>query len=677
MRTGILWLALASLVVSLVASALVVAGDGAGRGLPGVRAIAASHPAVRPLDPPAPTQPAVIASVDVGAEPVAAATDTGNGWVYVANSISGTVSVLNGTSLIATIGFTANQTAPPSDVVYDPVNGLVYVLQRFDAETQSGAVNVVSGTTVLTTIPVGPWPNAAVVDPETGDVYVTNSRGSTVSVLSGTSSLGKVTVGTAPCALAYDTAAAEVIVANCGSDNVSALSGTAVVGTVAVGSVPDAVAYDPADERVYVANNGSANVSVLGDLALVGTVPVGTDPTYVLYDPTVGGVEVANTNSSNLSILTGTSVLGTVDVAAGPDWIGLSPDGSFTFVAGAYANAVTVLHGTTLVETLPVGSYPVAGTSDPVTGLVYVVNSGSNNVSVLANAHAVTFNETGLGPGVGWSVSLGGRTNGSESPSIGFYEPAGTYAYEIGVPTGYTLLGASPGSPLTVRNVSLTVNVTFAPTANATYRLTFVETGLSPSCGSHGRGGHDPASDALGLTGGRGGYGGRGGHGGGGGCCMGSGLPFWSVTVDGVTRTTNNTSLTFVEPNGVYAYTIDAPSGYQVASSTPSSPVTVAGANVTVEVTFSRCSSTTELSLTFDEQGLPRGTRWCVTVNDTECGTGSQIVFSGLSPGSYAFNVSAVSGYTARPGSGTADLTDRSVTVTIRFSSNGSHHCGG
>lgn len=147
----------------------------------------------------------------------------------------------------------------------------------------------------------------------------------------------------------------------------------------------------------------------------------------------------------------------------------------------------------------------------------------------------------------------------------------------------------------------------------------------------------------------------------------------------GVTKSTPNTSITFVEPNGVYNYTIGAPSGYSVTGATPGSPLVVAGANLTVNVTFAKgCGpQPTAQTLTFVESGLSRGTSWCVTVNETVCSSGGSITFTNLSPGSYSFAVGSVNGYTARPSSGTVSIANRDVTVTISFSSTRSHGCGG
>jgi len=52
-----------------------------------------------------------------------------------------------------------------------------------------------------------------------------------------------------------------------------------------------------------------------------------------------------------------------------------------------------------------------------------------------------------------------------------------------------------------------------------------------------------------------------------------SGLPSgtsWSVTLNNVTETSTNSTITFHEPYGIYSYSISLPSGYKTLSSTGS-----------------------------------------------------------------------------------------------------------
>ena len=66
-----------------------------------------------------------------------------------------------------------------------------------------------------------------------------------------------------------------------------------------------------------------------------------------------------------------------------------------------------------------------------------------------------------------------------------------------------------------------------------------------------------------------------------------TGLPsgtWWSVTLNGITESTNQTSLTFWDPNGTYAYTVGAISGYTAHPSIGA--IVVNGANRAVKITW-------------------------------------------------------------------------------------------
>ena len=76
--------------------------------------------------------------------------------------------------------YTGNALAPYG-IAYDPSNGYIYV-----TDAGSGTVSVINGATntVIATIPVGIWPWGVAYDPSNGYIYVTNSGSDTVSIIS-------------------------------------------------------------------------------------------------------------------------------------------------------------------------------------------------------------------------------------------------------------------------------------------------------------------------------------------------------------------------------------------------------------------------------------------------------------------------------------------------------------
>jgi YVTN family beta-propeller protein len=217
--------ALVLLVVAVASAAFGSVGFPAAARSTGAPAESSLRAALAAGSDPLRAPPQLVATVDVGKEPVSAAYDGANGYVYVANVFSDNLTVFNGTSVVAWINLPDDLVEGPHFVTYDPLNHLVYVLDEEDFVTGEGAVTVLSGLSVATTLSVGPFPTDAVLDPATGNLYVTAFGSDVVSVInaSGNATIANVTVGSGPIAAAYDPADGSVYVANALSDNVSVL----------------------------------------------------------------------------------------------------------------------------------------------------------------------------------------------------------------------------------------------------------------------------------------------------------------------------------------------------------------------------------------------------------------------------------------------------------------------
>ncbi len=113
-----------------------------------------------------------------GIAPCALAYDSANGYIYVANGGSNTVSVINGATNTVIDNITVGNR--PYAIAYDPANGYVYVANR-----GSNTVSVINGATntVIDNITVGYGPNALAYDPAKGYVYVANWDSGTISII--------------------------------------------------------------------------------------------------------------------------------------------------------------------------------------------------------------------------------------------------------------------------------------------------------------------------------------------------------------------------------------------------------------------------------------------------------------------------------------------------------------
>jgi len=260
---------------------------------------------------------------------------------------------------------------------------------------------------------------------------------------------------------------------------------------------------------------------------------------------------------------------------------------------------------------------PVSGYSrSPPSGSVKVRGGPiAVAVSFTELTYSVTFDEYGLPSGSSWAVVLVGATSNSSGPSISFSEPNGTYPFAVQTVSNYS---ASPpsGSVGVSGNASYTtVNFTLV-----TYSVEFVETG--------------PLGGAT-----------------------------WSVLLAGSARSGSGSSIAFAEPNGTFAFTVDAVSGYAVSPSAGS--LAVSGGTITEPVTF--LTLTPVYTVYFTEAGLANGAAWSVTMADrTEISTDTSVAFTEPN-GRYPFSVNSPSGFEASPSSGWAEVSGSGMARTIAF----------
>jgi YVTN family beta-propeller protein len=559
-------------------------------------------------------------TISVGNGPGRATWDYGNGFVYVpsfsANSSTttgGSVTVLNGTNVVATVPVGAGA----SEATYDQVNGYVYVTNG-----QSNNVSVISGTTLVGTVAVGDNPWSAVVDNSSGYVYVSNFGSHTVSVLNGTQLQATVHVGFEPSLATYDGLNGYVYVPNLLNDSVSVIDGISLRATIDLNATPWSATFDPANGFVYLPMAGGDFVTVLNGTTILATVNDPSGSTFATVDISNG--EVYLTGGTNVTVLNGT-------VAAGSLYYGMGPYGAAydladraMYVTNWATDSVDAFLGTSPAGSVSVGTSPIAAVYDDRSGAVYVSDNGSSAVSIFAapQSPAVTFHASGLPFGNVWWVTLNGTLENTSAPSLTFYEPAGTYAFFVGGSGGF---GASPSTGNVSVNGFVNVNVSFS--RSAIYAVTFNESGL--------------ASGTM-----------------------------WTVTLGGVGWTTAAPNITFWVVNGTYSFSIPPVTGY--TSSGGSGVVTVNGGGIQIPVYFYAIVPNLS-NVTFTETGLPNSTLWggTLTVNNLTTHfniTGNSGTFQEPN-GTYSLAISPLAGFTANY-SHSVIVNGSAVTVGIVFSSN-------
>lgn len=135
----------------------------------------------------------------------------------------------------------------------------------------------------------------------------------------------------------------------------------------------------------------------------------------------------------------------------------------------------------------------------------------------------------------------------------------------------------------------------------------------------------------------------------------------WNVTMGSVTINTTGKQLTFYEIPGTYTYSVSGPSGYL---SPPNGSFSVGEKELNVSLTFVKT-----YSVTFLETGLASGLTWGLNFSGTVSAADAGQPISLRAPnGTYSFNMTPETGYSASPATGFVVVDGNQQTVDVNFS---------
>ena len=135
----------------------------------------------------------------------------------------------------------------------------------------------------------------------------------------------------------------------------------------------------------------------------------------------------------------------------------------------------------------------------------------------------------------------------------------------------------------------------------------------------------------------------------------------WSVSVQGSTEYSNNSSINFLEPNGTYLFIMGADNNYRPLPSNFS--VNVQGHNVSLVVVWVPVL----YPVTFVETGLPAGTFWNVSLgNETNISSNSTIVFK-VTNGTYNYNIPNINDIASSPSNGSISINGEQAKIFVTF----------
>jgi len=429
--------------------------------------------------------------------------DPANGDVYVAGVFLSNIYVLNATTGDL-LGFSIGDPLDYGYVVYDPVNQLLYAYGA-GLMSQGTSLEVISGVTqspvASITMPDGTRPVAAVVDPTTGNLWV-SIESQTLPEVGGDRphSTGLGAGESVPRTISADTAPGP-------GDVIEVLASNDTVGPVSLPSESGCwfATLDPTTDEAYFANTyGTQLVPVnvsLGseDRPLVSLVTAPTDGAWdasdglaYITDPAGGGLlridPVTGTGAGAEIPLGPAAVNGTL--TSSPGAIVFAPDVDELLVANQGNDSIWLLNassGAVIDRTWTLSSNVSALAYDPVSGDVLV---GTENATLLT-----------LDPGTGVTTSVANLT---ASPSSLLLNGNSTIAWATGSGPG-GCEGFANGVDLSDGAILQTTTfggyageATFDPAANAVYSAS--PGSISGGCGggmnafnaSVGGGANDP-----------------------------------------------------------------------------------------------------------------------------------------------------------------------------------------
>jgi YVTN family beta-propeller protein len=272
---------------------------------------------------------AAVATMRVGRAPAGVAVAPDGRFVYIANSESNSVSVLNSTSDRIAGTIVLPRRSRPLGVALSP-NGR----DLYTADGGSNRVSVIDTKTrrIVASLQAGRQPVSVAVSPDGRTLYTANSGSGNLSVINARTGrvVRVIPTGRFPSGVAVTPNGTSVYVTNelSGVTVVNAASGK-VEARLATPS-PFGVAISPDGTRAYVTNLGPGNLTVVDTrtnrvTSTVSIGPPGSDPFTV--EATGNAVYVVNQGANTLSVINPNTlhVVATVSTGNSPYGIAIVP----------------------------------------------------------------------------------------------------------------------------------------------------------------------------------------------------------------------------------------------------------------------------------------------------------------------------------------------------------------
>lgn len=300
-------------------------------------------------------------NVPAGVHPQGMAVNPANHYLYIANQLSGSVTVLNHLNQVVTIiqlepafvGFTSPVAIAINTNPGSSTYGFAYV-----ACSVSNAIAVIDlALQVNTVVSTGVRPVAIAFNPVNTCVYTTNLVSDTVTLIDAETFMelpnSPLPAGNDPIGLGVNPSNGEVYIANSLSDTVTVYDylHTHIATIAGIGQYPVSVTFNPANNSMYAISEQSDMVYQLHPVThtITTTLATGQRPYNSFFDSANNYLYIQNRGDNTFTII--------------------RPDNS-------------------KVDGLSFGPQNIGGVFNSFTGSIYVSNTATNSINVIGYANA-------------------------------------------------------------------------------------------------------------------------------------------------------------------------------------------------------------------------------------------------------------------------------------------------
>lgn len=412
--------------------------------------------------------------------------------IYVTDSISNYESVLNlSPSIIVTSYIYDTMFQSPNTIIYDSLNGYLYV-----SNFESGSISIVSpvNDSVIARVNLGQGynPTEIAVSSVNDHIYVIFSGTDKVGILNNfsLSRILNLSSGTSyyiPNTIAYDPITGDMVISAYSNSGYGGFLWIPTSTAIAKENFelyisnsswkPYAVSYDSYASTMFgtYESGGSAYIVNLSDdkstlLTGIGNQVI-SDSTFSSLD---GYLYVTDISAHSVMVYTSTfSFTTTAYVGSLPEYETYDPGNNLIYVSNSGSSNITVINAETnkLLNTIWVGAGPSDSAYDSFNGYIYIPDNLSSKISVIDGGFTFFYGRPGifLNEQVSFGGTLESQGNTKYITPVNYIFAGGTLMKSSGNSNNVTILTSTP---ITIENLSgnifmtgIFLNMTGSPTS--------------------------------------------------------------------------------------------------------------------------------------------------------------------------------------------------------------------